>query len=143
MKVEIYADGACSGNPGPGGWGAVLKYGENEKEISGGEFQTTNNRMELTAVIQALRTLNRKCEIEITTDSKYVVEGMKAWLPSWKANGWRTSAKKPVKNDDLWKELDQLSQQHEITWTWVKGHNGHEYNERADKLATGGIQHPQ
>lgn len=121
----------------------MLKYGENEKEISGGEFQTTNNRMELTAVIQALKTLNRKCEIEITTDSKYVVEGMKAWLPGWKANGWRTSAKKPVKNDDLWRELDQLSQQHEITWTWVKGHNGHEYNERADKLATGGVQRPQ
>ena len=138
--IVIYTDGACSGNPGPGGWGAWLKYGEVEKELCGGERATTNNRMELTAVIRALQVLKRGCEVQLHTDSKYVQQGITAWIHGWKKNGWRTSGKKPVKNDDLWKELDVLAQQHDIDWRWVKGHAGHMGNERADQLANRGVE---
>ena len=140
MTVVIYTDGACKGNPGPGGWGAWLKYGEVEKELCGGERATTNNRMELTAVIRALQVLKRGCEVQLHTDSKYVQQGITAWIHGWKKNGWRTSGKKPVKNDDLWKELDVLAQQHDIDWRWVKGHAGHMGNERADQLANRGVE---
>ena len=140
MTVVIFTDGACKGNPGPGGWGVWLKYGEVEKELCGGERSTTNNRMELTAVIRALQALKRRCEVQLHTDSKYVQQGITAWIHGWKKNGWRTSDKKPVKNDDLWKELDQLAQQHDIDWRWVKGHAGHEGNERADQLANRGVE---
>ena len=140
MTVVIYTDGACKGNPGPGGWGAWLQYGEVEKELCGGERATTNNRMELTAVIRALQVLKRGCEVQLHTDSKYVQQGITAWIHGWKKNGWRTSGKKPVKNDDLWKELDGLAQQHDIDWRWVKGHAGHVGNERADQLANRGVE---
>lgn len=134
--LEIYTDGACSGNPGAGGWGAILRYGGIEKELSGAVAETTNNRMELTAVIEALKALRRDCEIVIHTDSRYVMDGVQEWLPNWKKNNWRTSNKKSaVKNIDLWQELDQLLSKHKIRWIWVKGHNGHPENERVDKLA--------
>ena len=134
--VEIYTDGACSGNPGAGGWGVILRYGEIEKELSGGEFQTTNNRMELQAVIEALKALKKECEVTLYTDSKYVMDGVNEWMPNWKRNGWKTTNKKsPVKNIELWQELDVLLAKHKIKWVWVKGHNGHPENERVDKLA--------
>lgn len=135
-EVEIFTDGACSGNPGPGGWGVILRYKDNEKELSGGAAETTNNRMELTAVIEALKALRRECAVIIYTDSRYVMDGVQEWLPNWKRNNWRTSNKKsPVKNVDLWQQLDDLLTQHKISWRWVKGHNGHPENERVDKLA--------
>lgn len=134
--VEIYTDGACSGNPGAGGWGAILRYGTVEKELSGGESETTNNRMELTAVIEALKALKKPCNIALYTDSRYVMDGVNEWMPNWKVNGWRTSNKKtPVKNIDLWQTLESLLEKHKIKWVWVKGHNGHPENERVDKLA--------
>ncbi len=138
--VTIYADGACKGNPGVGGWGALLKAGEVEKEIFGGEANTTNNRMELRAVIEALTTLNRDCDVVVYTDSVYVQKGISEWIHGWKRNGWRTSDKKPVKNDDLWRALDSLAQQHKVDWRWVKGHAGHPGNERADALANQGVE---
>ncbi len=139
-KVLIYTDGACSGNPGPGGWGAILIYGERRKEIKGGEAETTNNRMELTAAIRAIEAINRHSKIELHTDSGYLRDGITKWINNWKRNGWRTSQKKPVKNDDLWKELDELRNEHDISWHWVKGHAGHPMNERADELAREGMQ---
>ena len=138
--VEIYADGACKGNPGPGGWGVLLKYGEVEKELFGGELNTTNNRMELMSVIMALEALKRPVRITLWTDSQYVQKGISEWIHGWKKNGWKTAAKKPVKNDDLWKRLDELSQNHEIDWRWVRGHEGNEGNERADALANKGVE---
>jgi ribonuclease HI len=137
--VEIYADGACKGNPGPGGWGALLKFGDIEKSLYGGEAVTTNNRMELTAVIRALEALKKPCQITVYTDSVYVQKGMKEWLQGWKAKGWRTADKKPVKNEDLWKVLDALVQPHQIDWIWVKGHAGNVGNEKADALANQGV----
>lgn len=134
-RVEIWTDGACSGNPGPGGWGAVLRYGEAEKELSGGEDETTNNRMELLAAINALEALTRPCIVDLTTDSQYVRKGMTEWLRGWKAKGWKTASKQPVKNKDLWQRLDALTQEHEVSWHWVKGHAGHPENERCDELA--------
>ncbi len=134
--IEIFTDGACSGNPGAGGWGVILRYGETEKELSGGEAHTTNNRMELTAVIEALKALKRECEITLYTDSRYVMDGVNEWMPNWKKNGWKTTNKKSaVKNLELWQELDSLLPRHKIKWVWVKGHNGHPENERVDKLA--------
>jgi ribonuclease HI len=133
--VEIFADGACSGNPGVGGFGAVLRYGMKEMEVSGCEELTTNNRMELTAVISALEALKKPCRAQITTDSTYVVKGMKEWIHSWKERGWKTSQKKEVLNRDLWERLLDVSQPHDIDWVWIKGHNGHPENERCDKLA--------
>ncbi len=134
-QVEIWTDGACSGNPGPGGWGAVLRYGEREKELSGGEAQTTNNRMEMTAAIEALSQLKRPCRVILHTDSRYLMDGITRWLPGWKARGWKTAARKPVLNEELWRQLDDLNRRHEIDWRWVKGHSGHAENERADRLA--------
>ena len=139
-KVEIFTDGACKGNPGPGGWGAILRYGTTEKEIYGASNNTTNNIMELTAVIESLKNLNKPCELIITTDSKYVKNGITEWIHNWKKNGWRTAAKKEVKNKELWIELDSLIQIHSITWDWVKGHSGHPENERADLLANVAIE---
>lgn len=138
--VEIFTDGACSGNPGPGGWGAVLRYGEVEKELSGFEMHTTNNQMELTAAIKALQTLKRPCEVHLTTDSQYVKNGIQNWIFAWKKNDWKTSNKKPVKNKELWIELDKQTKRHQVTWHWVKGHNEHPENERADALARAAIQ---
>lgn len=138
--VEIWTDGASKGNPGPGGWGAILNYGQARKEIFGGELHTTNNRMELKAAINALKQLNRSCKINIHTDSQYVKNGITQWIYGWKKNGWKTSDKKPVKNAELWKELDELIQKHEITWDWVKGHSGIAENERADELANLGVE---
>lgn len=134
-KVDLFTDGACSGNPGPGGWGALLRYGSTEKEISGGEPQTTNNRMELRAVIEGLLALKSRCHVTIHTDSKYVMDGVIHYLERWKSNGWKTADKKEVKNIDLWQQLDSLLPQHHIDWLWVKGHNGHPENERVDELA--------
>ena len=135
-RVEIFTDGACSGNPGIGGWGALLRYKDIEKELSGGEENTTNNRMELTAVIEALKALKTTCNITLYTDSKYVMCGITEWLENWKKNGWKTSHKKnEVKNIDLWQQLDEIIKNHEIRWVWVKGHNGHTENERVDTLA--------
>ena len=134
--IEVFTDGACSGNPGAGGWGVILRYGEIEKELSGGEENTTNNRMELTAVIEALKALKKECDITIYTDSRYVMDGVQEWMPNWKLNGWKTTHKKsPVKNVELWQILDSLLSKHKIKWVWVKGHNGHPENERVDKLA--------
>jgi ribonuclease HI len=138
--VEIYADGACKGNPGPGGWGVWLSFDGREKELFGGEELTTNNRMELTAVIRALEALKRSCQARIHTDSKYVSQGISEWIHNWKVRGWRTSDKKPVKNEDLWRRLDELAQQHNIEWIWVKGHAGDAGNERADALANRGAE---
>ena len=139
-EVVIYADGACKGNPGPGGWGVWISMGQHSKELCGGELMTTNNRMELTAVIRALEALKRTCKLKIYTDSVYVQKGMTEWLASWKARGWRTADKKPVKNDDLWQQLDALAQDHQIEWIWVKGHAGEAGNERADALANRGVE---
>jgi ribonuclease HI len=139
--VDIYTDGACSGNPGPGGWGALLRYGAVEKELCGGEASgTTNNRMELMAPIRALETLNRPAIVRLHTDSVYVRDGIMKWVPRWKTNGWLTSAKQPVKNVDLWQRLDEACARHQIEWFWVKGHNGHVENERADRLANKGLR---
>ncbi|HLS17030.1 MAG TPA: ribonuclease HI [Paenalcaligenes sp.] len=138
--VEIWTDGACKGNPGAGGWGALLKYGAHEKEIYGGENNTTNNRMELQAVIEALTLLKRSCTVIVHTDSQYVQKGMTEWLEGWKKRGWRTAGKQAVKNADLWKKLDILSTQHELTWKWVRGHAGDPGNERADALANKGVE---
>jgi ribonuclease HI len=137
--VIIHTDGACKGNPGPGGWGAIIQFGEKAKEMSGGEALTTNNRMELTAAIMALEALTRPCKIDLHTDSKYVMDGITGWIHGWKARGWKTADKKPVKNDDLWKRLDIARTRHEVKWHWVKGHAGHVLNERADQLANRGI----
>ena len=139
-RVEIWTDGACSGNPGPGGWGAILKFGETTKELTGGEAHTTNNRMELSAAISALEALSRPCGVDLHTDSQYLRLGVTQWLKGWKRNGWRTADKKPVKNDDLWRRLDEAAQRHEIEWRWVKGHAGETMNERADELARAGMQ---
>jgi ribonuclease HI len=138
-EVEIFTDGACSGNPGPGGWGAVLRYGEVEKELSGGEAATTNNRMELMAAIAGLEALKRPCRVRLYTDSQYLRQGITEWLPAWKARGWRTADKKPVKNIDLWQRLEAAAAPHDIEWLWVRGHAGHPENERADALARGAI----
>ncbi|MGD0639806.1 MAG: ribonuclease HI [Roseiarcus sp.] len=138
-RVSIWTDGACSGNPGPGGWGAILRYGGREKELCGGEAATTNNRMELMAAIAALEALSRPCRVALHTDSQYVRGGVTGWIHNWKRNGWRTSDKKPVKNEDLWRRLDEAATRHEIDWRWVKGHAGDEMNERADALARKGM----
>ena len=138
-NVEIFTDGACRGNPGPGGWGALLRYGEVEKPLYGGEKQTTNNRMELMAAICALASLKQACRVELTTDSQYVRQGITQWLANWKKNGWKTAAKKPVKNVDLWRQLDEQVGRHQVNWHWVKGHSGHRENELADALANRGI----
>ena len=138
-KVEAFTDGACRGNPGPGGWGVLLRFGGHEKELSGGEAHTTNNRMELSAAIEALRALSETCNVTLTTDSTYVRDGITQWVSKWKANGWKTAAKKPVKNQDLWMALEEQCQRHAVDWQWVKGHAGHPENERADQLANAGI----
>lgn len=140
MKVELFTDGACKGNPGPGGWGALLKFGGAEKELCGGERDTTNNRMELRAAIEGLNALNRPCEVILTTDSQYVKQGINQWVAGWKRNGWKTASKQPVKNKDLWQALDEACNKHDIEWRWVKGHAGHEGNERADQLANRGAE---
>lgn len=134
-QVIAYTDGACSGNPGPGGWGAVLAWNGRERELSGGEAETTNNRMELMAAIRALETLKRPCPVKIVTDSEYVMKGITEWMDAWKARGWRTAGRKPVKNRELWERLDRQIQRHDVDWQWVRGHSGHEGNERADELA--------
>ena len=134
-RVVMYTDGACRGNPGPGGWGVILSYRDRNKKLSGFDPQTTNNRMELTAAIEGLRALSRACDIELNTDSKYVLQGISEWIESWKSNGWKTAAKKPVKNVDLWQSLDEQVKKHRINWHWVKGHAGIEGNEMADQLA--------
>jgi len=138
-KVEIYTDGACRGNPGPGGWGALLIYGDKQKELFGGEAETTNNRMELMAAIEALTNLKRSCDLTLYTDSQYVRKGITEWINNWKKRGWKTAAKKPVKNADLWQRLEQAVEQHNVTWVWVKGHAGNVGNEKADELANRGI----
>ena len=138
-KVYAYTDGACRGNPGPGGWGVLLKYAEREKELYGGERQTTNNRMELTAAIQALESLTRRCEVCVITDSVYVAKGISEWLPNWVKRGWKTANKEPVKNVDLWQRLEAARLNHHVEWKWVKGHAGHVENERADRLANKGV----
>lgn len=139
-KIELYTDGACSGNPGPGGWGVLLRMGDHEKELFGGEAETTNNRMELTAVIEGLRALKRPVQASIYTDSQYVMKGMNEWIKGWKARGWKTASKEPVKNVDLWQALDTECARHELKWHWVKGHAGHVENERADALARRGVE---
>lgn len=139
MKVEIYTDGACKGNPGAGGWGALLRFGSAEKELFGGELNTTNNRMELLAAIEALNALTRPCEVVLTTDSQYVKNGLNSWMAGWKKNGWRTASKQPVKNKELWQALDEACGRHKIEWRWVKGHAGHPGNEKADELANRGV----
>jgi len=138
-RVELYTDGACRGNPGPGGWGVVLRYGDHEKELCGGELATTNNRMELMAAIVGLESLTRACKVSVYTDSKYVMQGITEWIENWKAKGWKTASKQPVKNVDLWQRLDTARSRHEVDWHWVKGHAGHAENERADQLANRGI----
>jgi ribonuclease HI len=137
--VELFTDGACQGNPGPGGWGVLLRYGGVEKELSGAEPATTNNRMELTAVIRGLEALKRPCRVRVTTDSQYVRNGITDWIRRWRRNGWRTADRQPVKNSDLWRQLDEVAAGHEVEWHWVKGHAGHPENERADRLATAAI----
>jgi ribonuclease HI len=138
--IHIFTDGACKGNPGPGGWGALLRFNGTEREMFGGDPATTNNRMELTAVIEALMALKRPCRVMLHTDSTYVQKGITEWINGWKARGWRTAAKEPVKNSDLWRKLDEVVRGHEIDWIWVKGHAGHEGNERADALANKGVE---
>jgi ribonuclease HI len=138
-RIEAYTDGACRGNPGPGGWGAILRYGDREKELKGAEADTTNNRMELTAAIRALEALRQPCEVDLYTDSQYLRLGISQWMHGWKKNGWKTSGRKPVKNQDLWQELDGAAARHEVRWHWVKGHSGHPENERADALANEAI----
>lgn len=137
--IDIFTDGACSGNPGPGGWAAILRIGEHEREMSGGEEQTTNNRMELMAVIRALKALKRPASVRLHTDSRYVMDGASKWLKNWKANGWRTADRKPVKNEELWRALDKEMTEHKISWKWVAGHSGHSENDRADALARAAI----
>ncbi|WPZ34824.1 ribonuclease HI [Thalassobaculum sp. OXR-137] len=139
-KVQVFTDGACSGNPGPGGWGALLRWRGNVKELSGGEAETTNNRMELMAAISALEALTRRMQVDLTTDSTYVRDGITKWMKSWKARGWKTADKKPVKNRDLWERLDAATQRHDVDWHWVKGHAGHPENERCDELAREAIK---
>lgn len=138
--VEIFTDGACRGNPGPGGWGALLRYRGREKTLKGAENRTTNNRMEMMAAITALEALKRRCDVILTTDSKYLRDGIQRWLPGWKKKGWKTSTRQPVKNEDLWRRLDELVSKHNIDWRWVKGHSGHEENERVDRLARDAIE---
>lgn len=142
-KITVYTDGACKGNPGPGGWGVLLEYNGRQKTMHGGEPQTTNNRMEMMAAISALETLREACEITLFTDSKYVMQGLTEWLPGWKARGWKTASKQPVKNQDLWERLDAAVQRHKIEWRWVKGHAGDPGNEMADQLANKGIEQMQ
>ncbi len=139
-RIQIWTDGACSGNPGPGGWGALLRIGNNQRELKGGDKETTNNRMELKAAIEALNALKRPCEVDIHTDSQYVQGGITEWINNWKRNGWKTSAKKPVKNVDLWQELDEAISRHQVAWHWVKGHAGNHENELADELARSGME---
>lgn len=139
-NVVLYTDGACKGNPGPGGWGVVLRYGDALKKLHGGERNTTNNRMELMAAIEGLRALKRRCVVDLYTDSQYVRKGITEWMSNWKKNGWKTSARKPVKNDDLWRALDEQVQRHEIRWHWVRGHSGVPDNELADQLANQGVE---
>ena len=139
-QVEAFTDGACSGNPGPGGWGVLLRHDGNERELYGGEAETTNNRMELLAAIEALSALKQPCHVQLTTDSTYVRDGITKWLQNWKNNGWKTAAKKPVKNQDLWMRLDEQTVRHRVEWRWVKGHSGHPENERADALANRGLK---
>ena len=134
-RIIIYTDGSCRGNPGPGGWAAILTYGKQEKEIFGAEKMTTNNRMELQAAVEALKSLTRRCEVDLFTDSQYLKQGMTAWIHNWRRNGWLSSDKKPIKNQDLWVQLDECASSHHVHWHWVKAHNGHEYNERVDMLA--------
>ncbi len=138
--IYIYTDGACKGNPGRGGWGVLIKYNNTEKELFGGEQDTTNNRMEMMAAIKGLAQLKRPCEVVLTTDSQYLRKGITEWITNWKKRGWKTASKKPVKNVDLWKQLDELKKEHDITWNWVKGHSGHVENEKADELANRGIE---
>lgn len=138
-EVEIFTDGACRGNPGPGGWAALMRHGDREREIAGAERSTTNNRMELMAAIEALAALKRSCRVEITTDSQYLRLGVTEWMPRWKANGWRTASRQPVKNQDLWQRLDALVARHTVVWHWVKGHSGHPDNERVDRAANAAI----
>ena len=138
-QIELFTDGACRGNPGPGGWGALLRFGGTEKELFGGEVETTNNRMELMAAIRGLESLTRPCRVRLTTDSQYVMKGVTEWMDNWKRRGWKTAAKKPVKNVDLWQRLDKALASHEVEWQWVRGHTGHVENERADELANRGI----
>ena len=138
-RVALFTDGACRGTPGPGGWGAIFRFQDSEKELHGGEALTTNNRMELMAVIKGLQALKRPCHVDVTTDSQYVKNGITQWIHNWKRNGWRTAARKPVKNDDLWRLLDEAVARHKVSWHWVKGHSGHPENERADALANRGI----
>ena len=138
--IEIFTDGACKGNPGPGGWGVLLRLGEHEKALHGGELMTTNNRMELMAAIMGLRALKKTARVMLTTDSEYVMKGIREWMPNWKKRGWKTASKQPVKNADLWMLLDELVNQHEVEWRWVKGHSGHRENEIADELANLGVQ---
>jgi ribonuclease HI len=137
--IDVFTDGACSGNPGPGGWGAILRSGAHEKEISGGEALTTNNRMEMTAAIRALQSIKKPSQVTIHTDSRYLMDGATQWMKKWKSNGWKTADKKPVKNDDLWRALEDAAAPHEVSWRWVKGHSDHVENERADALARGAI----
>jgi len=139
-EVVIYADGACKGNPGIGGWGALLEYDGRQRELFGGEANTTNNRMELTAVIRALEALTRPCRVSLHTDSQYVQQGITTWIHDWKKRGWKTADRKPVKNEDLWRRLDELRQRHEVEWVWVRGHSGHDGNEHADRLANRGVE---
>lgn len=141
--VEIFTDGACRGNPGPGGWGALLRYKGKEKVLQGAEGQTTNNRMEMMAAITALEALKRRCDVILTTDSKYLRDGIQRWLPGWKKKDWKTSSRQPVKNEDLWRRLDELASKHNIDWRWVKGHSGHDENERVDRLAREAIDELQ
>lgn len=138
--IEIFTDGACKGNPGPGGWGVLLRTGEHEKTLHGGELDTTNNRMELMAAIMGLAALKRPCSVRLTTDSQYVMKGMQEWLPNWKKRGWKTASKQPVKNADLWQQLDEQVSRHQVEWRWVRGHTGHPDNERADQLANLGVE---